>query len=319
MARSLLQGSKTVHFTSPGIRPADFPSLLEDCDYISFNSLGQLAAFGPAARASAHCGLRVKPALRYITDRRYDPAGPGSRLGVPIDKLASLSPTDPLLGLVSGVHVHNNCDAVDFAALTETTQHLESKLGNLLHQAAWVNLGGGYLFDETPNVAGLVESVERLRALFGVDVFLEPGAAIVRKSGYLISTVLDLVETEEGTTAVLDTSVNHFPEVFEYQFEPEVLGHSEADGTHEYVFAGSTCLAGDVLGTYCLEEPLNVGDRVCFLEAGAYSVVKAHYFNGVNLPGLWFLTTSGDLVAARRFSYDDFRSRYGGGQQNALV
>ena len=95
--------------------------------------------------------------------------------------------------------------------------------------------------------------------------------------------------TSDGKeVAVLDTTVNHMPEVFEYQFRPEVLGHSDA-GPHEYVLAGMSCLAGDVFGEYRFDEPLRVGSRVVFTDAGAYTIVKANTFNGIPLPTVYEL------------------------------
>src|SRR5262249_3031259 len=117
--------------------------------------------------------------------------------------------------------------------------------------------------------------------------------------------------TSDGrNVAVLDTTVNHAPEVYEYQFEPDVLGHDE-DGDYDYLLAGGTCLAGDVLGEYAFREPLRIGSRVVIQNVGAYALVKAHMFNGINLPTVYSVTEDGELVLRRRFTYDDFLSRCG--------
>ena len=44
---------------------------------------------------------------------------------------------------------------------------------------------------------------------------------------------------------------------------------------------------------------------------GAYAMVKAHMFNGINLPAIYSVTTTGELVLRRRFTYEDFVSRLG--------
>ena len=97
---------------------------------------------------------------------------------------------------------------------------------------------------------------------------------------------------------------------FEYQFEPDVLGHID-DGEHEYLLAGSSCLAGDVLGEYAFDGPLRVGSRVVVTGMGAYSLVKSHMFNGINLPAIYSASERGELALRRRFTYDDFVSRTG--------
>ena len=141
-------------------------------------------------------------------------------------------------------------------------------------------------------------------------MLLEPGAALVREAGYLVATVRDLFESGGSQVAVLDTSVNHAPEVFEYQFAPEVVGHSP-EHPHAYLLAGATCLAGDLFGEYRFAAPLRIGSRVLFLEMGAYTLVKAHMFNGVNLPNLYTVAESGEISLRRRFGYEDYRARVG--------
>ena len=99
------------------------------------------------------------------------------------------------------------------------------------------------------------------------------------------------------------------PEVFEYQYEPDVLGHRD-DADWACTLAGCTCLAGDVFGEYSFDHTLAVGDRVVFLNVGAYTLVKAHMFNGVNLPTIYALTPGGELLTKRRYTYDDFAGRW---------
>jgi carboxynorspermidine decarboxylase len=141
-------------------------------------------------------------------------------------------------------------------------------------------------------------------------VYIEPGAGLVREAGYLVATVIDLFKAEGRSIAVLDTTVNHVPEVFEYQFEPDVLGHDE-EGDHEYILAGSSCLAGDLMGVYAFRRPLKIGAPVVLTNVGAYAIVKAHMFNGINLPAIYSVTPAGELVLRRRFTYDDYVSRFG--------
>ena len=99
-------------------------------------------------------------------------------------------------------------------------------------------------------------------------------------------------------------------EVLEFGYRPPVVADKE-DGEHRYILAGCTCLAGDVFGEYAFDEPLAVGSRVIFPEQGAYSAVKWHWFNGVNLPTIHALTEDGQLVEKKRFTYDDFAAQCG--------
>ena len=161
----------------------------------------------------------------------------------------------------------------------------------------------------------LCRAVDSLRSEYGVEAFIEPGSGLIRAAGYFVASVLDLFQSGGATVAVLDTTVNHMPEVFEYGFQPDVVGatpyENEDDAPHEYLLAGCTCLAGDLFGAYRFADPLKIGDKVVFSNAGSYTLVKAHTFNGVALPSVYALNTRGELILQSRPSYAEYAVRWG--------
>ncbi len=311
LARSLVGESGTVHITTPGLRADEIDQIAELCDYVTFNSLSQWQRFKGQMIGRAKCGLRINPQFSVVGDKRYDPCREHSKLGVPLDELEVVCQRNPgeLDGL-SGIHFHTNCDSLDSSALLATVQKIDNHLAPLLSKIQWVNMGGGYLFDEAQDHSEFQQAVELLRDKYKVQVFVEPGAAFVREAGSLVASVLDIFQSEGKTVAVLDTTVNHMPEVFEYQYEPDIMGHIE-NGQFRYILAGCTCLAGDLFGEYAFDKPLEVGSRIVFQNAGAYTLVKAHMFNGVNLPTIYVLKEDGELEMKKQFTYEDFMSRNG--------
>ncbi len=310
LARSVLGASKAVHITTPCFKRSEMHEIGKMCNYVAFNSFSQweLSYLLPS---SVSCGIRINPQLSFVEDDRYNPCRRNSKLGIPIQAIIGrLEHTPEAVNRIKGLHFHTNCDSSNFSELLTTVKLLDARLPTFLHQIEWVNIGGGYLFNENENLEAFSEAVRLLRSKYEVEVFTEPGAAISRPAGYLITTVSDLFESEGKIVAVLDTTVNHWPEVFEYQFEPDVVGHVD-DGRYEYILAGSSCLAGDIFGEYSFEEPLEIGSRIIFANAGAYSLVKAHMFNGINLPTIYALTENGELVMKKRFTYADFADRCG--------
>ena len=311
LASQVADGHGSVHITTPGMRPAEVGEIASLCDFVSFNSLNQWRMYGAAVSGVASCGLRVNPQMSFLDDERYDPCRPHSKLGVQLDLLEDILRREPhSLSGVEGIHVHSNCDSSDLSQARATVEHLHAKLGGLLGRVQWINLGGGYLFDESESLQPLCESVDFLRSNYGLLVYIEPGAALVRAAGYIVSTVLDVFESGGKDVAVLDTTVNHMPEVFEYGFEPDILGHDDA-APHEYLLAGCTCLAGDLFGLYRFSEPLEAGSKVVFYNAGAYTLAKAHMFNGANLPTIYAVSESGSLDLKRRFTYAEYADRWG--------
>ena len=69
----------------------------------------------------------------------------------------------------------------------------------------WINLGGGYLFADDQSYDGLLGAVSLFKSKYDLDVFIEPGAALVREAGFIVSSVVDIFDSESKTIAVLDT------------------------------------------------------------------------------------------------------------------
>jgi len=311
LSRAVLGRSGSVHMTNPGLRPREVAGIPSTCDYLAFNSLSQWAAYREPLAGRIQCGLRINPGMSLVRDLRYDPCRESSKLGVPLDHVQELQDAaSGRLDGISGLHFHTNSEATTFSGLLATVQHVKNYLGPLLDQVDWINIGGGYLFDSAEDMDEFHRAADLLRSAHKLDVFVEPGTAMVRRSCFLVSTVVDVFATGGKTVAVLDTTVNHWPEVFEYDFEPDVIGDTE-NGKHDYVLAGGTCLAGDIFGTYAFETPLEIGSRVVFANAGAYSLVKAHFFNGINLPAVYALRLGGEFVLKKRFTYSDFVGQWG--------
>jgi carboxynorspermidine decarboxylase len=308
LAREILSDAGSLHLCTPGIRQDEIEKLAQLCDYVVFNSISQWDDFQPEIRGRAQSGIRLNPGLSFIEDRRYDPCRRFSRLGVSVEDLIHAFDGTRRKGL-SGIHFHTNCDSENFSELLQTVVATDRHLSPILKDLRWVNMGGGYIFAEGGVFDDFRRSVDVIRGNRDLEVFFEPGASFVRSAGLVVSSVLDIVTSHETRIAILDTTVNHMPEVFEYQFEPDVAEHIN-NGKYEYTLAGCSCLAGDLFGEYAFDRPLKIGSRITFENLGAYTLVKANMFNGINLPSIYLLDQTGDLELIKQFSLEDFVGRF---------
>ena len=307
----LCGGTRSLHLVSPLIRRETLEEFGGRLAYLTFNSLSQWRRLRATVSTETRVGLRVNPQLSLIRDPRYDPCRQNSKLGVPIARLADLIASEPAgLRGITGLHFHNNCEGTDFAGLLATARHIRDIIPKVLQGIDWINLGGGYLFNLADDYADFYEAVAIFRETFGLDVFIEPGAAAVRRCGTIEATVHDIFDGDDIQIAILDTTVNHMSEVFEFQFEPDVLGHVDG-GLHSYILAGCTCLAGDVFGQYSFDSALTIGSRITFLNMGAYTMSKAHRFNGVGLPTIYLRRLDGSLGRVETDSFDEFARNAG--------
>ena len=307
----LCGGTGSLHLVSPLIKRETLEEFGARLDYLTFNSLSQWHHLRGQVSAETRVGLRVNPQLSFIRDPRYDPCRQNSKLGAPISRLADLIKSDPAgLHGITGIHFHNNCEGTNFASLLATARQIRDVIPKILQQIDWINLGGGYLFNLAHDCADFYEAVAIFRETFGLEVYIEPGAAAVRRCGTIEATVHDIFDGDDNQIAILDTTVNHMSEVFEFQFEPDVLGHVDG-GLHSYILAGCTCLAGDVFGQYSFDTALAIGSRITFLNMGAYTMSKAHRFNGVGLPTIYARRLDGFLDKVRADSFDEFAQNAG--------
>jgi carboxynorspermidine decarboxylase len=319
LAREILGEEQKLQLTSPGLRGDELETLLSLCDGISFNSLSQWARYKKNTYGRVTCGLRVNPQLSFVKDIRYNPCGTHSRLGAPLEQINQVLSSEPeALAGIEGIHFHTNCDATDWSPLLKIVQHLDAHIPGLLRQCRWINLGGGYLLEEKTDLSGFRDAVQLLQNKYGLEVIIEPGAGVVRDTCCLVAQVVDVLVSDGMQIAVLDTTVNHMPEVFEYQFSPDVVD-DKSEGRYCYMLTGATCLAGDVFGEYAFDTPLAVGSKVTFTGVGAYTLVKSHTFNGVNLPAIYALTAAGVLKLQKQFDYEDFRHRRGPSRHHETV
>mgnify|MGYP001299037992 CR=1 FL=1 len=309
IARDTLKMDGTVHLTTPGLRPDEVRRISEYCDFLSFNSISQWLRHKDDLAPNLEIGLRINPEISFLDDSRYDPCRAYSKLGAPISSVKeTLVNGSPIL---SGLLFHNNCNSPDFQELLLTVKKLESELGCVLDNSRWINLGGGYLFDgDSVNLDSFDEAVWTLKSKHGLEVYIEPGSTFVRDAGFLVSTVLDLIENGGKAIAILDTSVNHLPESFEYDWRPDMLTDIK-HGRYSYIIAGSTCLAGDVFGEYSFAEPLEVGTKVVMHGVGSYNLVKAHSFNGLPLPSIYALHADGKVTLVKDFTLKEQSQKWG--------
>lgn len=201
------------HVYSPAYTPDEFHEILNYADHIVFNSFTQWKKYGNLARvAGKSCGLRLNPecSTQPSDHAIYDPCGPTSRLGI---TEANFQPD--LLDGIEGFHFHTLCEQ-NADDLVRTVAAFEMRFGRYMEGMKWLNLGGGHHITRADyDVDALVNCIIYLRDKYKVQIYLEPGEAVVLNAGYLVSTVLETMKNRKDI-AILDTSAAcHMPDVLE--------------------------------------------------------------------------------------------------------
>lgn len=301
-----------LHIYSPAYRHQDIDRILNYADHLTFNSISQWQRYYPLIQQLStppSVGLRINPQYSPVETALYNPCQPYTRLGVSPEHLGNVLP----LG-IDGFLSHNLCES-DSYALEKTLLSIEEFFGQFLPQLQWLNLGGGHLmtrqgYDVEHAITVLREFHQRYPH---IQLFMEPGAAITWETGFLLSTVQDIIPTAELTNVMLDVSFTaHMPDCLEMPYQPVISGaHPPQPGEKIYRMGGSSCLAGDFMGDYAFSQQLSVGDRIIFEDMMHYTMVKTTMFNGVVHPSIGILKKDGTFEMWREFSYPDYRARLG--------
>lgn len=309
---------KETHAYSVAYSADEMPEVLKYADKIIFNSISQLNAFSEQARAQdIPVGLRLNPKTSNSSFIIADPARPFSRLGEhDKDKITAV------LGDITGVMIHNNCENDSFEAFSESLADIENRFGDILAQLEWVSLGGGihFIAPDYP-LEKLAERLKGFSEQYGVQVYLEPGEASIHGAGSLVTTVLDTMHNEKNL-AVVDASIEaHMLDLLIYRESAPITAINDAsisalpvnldeteDMSENTIVYGRSCLAGDIFGEYDLPNNLQIGDQISFGNAAGYTMVKKNWFNGVNMPAIVIRRLDGRIDVQREFDYQDYKA-----------
>ncbi|MDR0985185.1 MAG: carboxynorspermidine decarboxylase [Endomicrobium sp.] len=267
---------------------------------IIFNSISQLNMFYNKVK-HFEIGVRINPGISYSSFNIADPARQFSRLGIVSKKSIKY-----IINKINGLMFHYNCENDNFTKFSEMLNEIELKYFDILNEKRikWVSLGGGISF--TNNQYPINKFCKKLKEFskkYDVQIYLEPGEAVVLNSCELVTTVLDIVENIKKI-AIVDASVEaHMLDLLIYRVCAEIR---TKPGNNEYIIAGRSCLAGDVFGEYHLLNKLKIGSIIRFTNAASYTMVKKNWFNGVSMPSIVVKELNGQIRLIKDFVYNDF-------------
>ncbi|TPH71209.1 carboxynorspermidine decarboxylase [Helicobacter pylori] len=326
------ESQKEICVYSPAFKEAEMSAILPLATSIIFNSFYQYATYKDRildknkqlenlGLSPIKMGLRINPLYSEVTPAIYNPCSKVSRLGIVPSEFEKGVREHGLEG-VSGLHFHTHCEQ-NADALCRTLEHVEKHFKPYLENMEWVNFGGGHHITRSDyDVNLLIQTIKNFKERYhNIEVVLEPGEAIGWQCGFLIASVIDIVQNDQEI-AILDASFSaHMPDCLEMPYRPSILKISvendeeiievekgENQGAFSYFLGGPTCLAGDFMGSFSFETPLKRGDKIVFQDMLHYTIVKNNSFNGVPLPSLAKLDQQGFKIL-KNFSYEDYKNR----------
>jgi carboxynorspermidine decarboxylase len=298
-----------VHTYSPAFKDEDIEEIAQISDHIVFNSPSQLQKFASKVKeinSNIEISLRVNPEISSSPVDIYNPCGIYSRLGTTLENF-----DESIVKHLDGLNFHALCEQ-DSDALEEVLLSFDEKFGKYLKNLKYVNFGGGHhITRKGYDVEKLIWLIKEFKKKHNnIDIYLEPGEAVGWETGFLVSSVLDTFKNGMNV-AILDTSAEaHMPDTLAMPYRAMVRGSGEAgEKAYTYRLGGNTCLAGDIMGDYSFDQPLQIGDQVIFEDQIHYTFVKNTTFNGIKLPSLAIKRENGEIEIIKEFGYEDYKGR----------
>ncbi|MBU2897362.1 carboxynorspermidine decarboxylase [Vibrio hepatarius] len=290
------------HAYSVGYSEDDVREVADICDKLIFNSHSQLAAYHHIVESKASIGLRINPGVSYAGQDLANPARQFSRLGVQSDHI-----NPEAFKSIDGVMFHMNCENKDVDAFVDLLDSVSETFGQYLDKLSWVSLGGGVFFTWPGyDIEKLGLALKAFAQRHDIQVYLEPGEAIITNTTDLVVTVVDVVENGMKTAIVDSATEAHRLDTLIYN-EPASVREASKSGIYEYVIGSCSCLAGDQFCIANFDQPLNVGQRLHIVDSAGYTMVKLNWFNGLRMPTVYCERSNGQLQKLNEFDYSDFK------------
>jgi len=298
-----------VHTYSPAFKADEIEEIAKISDHIVFNSPNQMKQFFwkvKEVNPRIEVSLRINPEVSSSPVDIYNPCGLYSRLGT-----TAANFDKSLLADLDGLNFHALCEQ-DANALEMVLESFDEKFGQYCKNLKFVNFGGGHhITKKGYDIQKLICLIKDFKQKYpNIDVYLEPGEAVGWETGYLACSVLDTFYNGMDL-AILDTSAEaHMPDTLAMPYRAEVRDAGKAgEKPYTYRLGGNTCLAGDIIGDYSFDKPLEIGDTIIFEDQIHYTFVKNTTFNGIKLPSLVIKRKDGSIELVKEFGYEDYRNR----------
>lgn len=295
--------NKPVHTYSSAFKDCDYPHIIQYSDYIIYNSINQLNYFYDYSK-NKKLGIRINPEYSTVKRKSVDPCQQYSRFGVTIDNLEKIR-----MEKISGLHFHTMCGQYSLT-LANTLDVVGEKFDYYLSRVCWVNIGGGQLFTAYDyNVNEAINAINNFKNRYDIEVFAEPCETVVLDSGYTVASVIDIVHNGMDSVILDLSAICHLPDIVNAPYRCAIYN---ADYPQKkpftYRICGCTCYAGDIFGDYSFDYPLQVGDKVIFIDTASYSMVKTNYFNGITPPDYLVFEHPEKITVAKEYGYNTFLS-----------
>jgi len=296
LARALAAGfpAERIVFSGVGKSDAELVAAVEaGVGHVHLESGAELAALAAIVERRGRpvrVGIRVNPDVTADTHPYIATGRGGIKFGVPIDQVLPLAleiGRHPLLTLDT-LAMHIGSQLLDPRPFREGVERLLELVAAL--RAAGVttvqslDIGGGlgirYRDEEPLAPATLMQALLPGIRESGLALVLEPGRYLVGSAGVLLTEVLSRKHSGGKDLVIVDAGMNDLVRPSHYKAYHEIVElEARAGAVLPVDVVGPVCETGDFLALDRALPPLERGDCLALLGAGAYGFVMSSNYN----------------------------------------
>jgi len=268
---------------------------------------------------TARIALRINPDVDAKTHAKISTGMADSKFGVPYGDAPRLyAKAAKLPGLkVAGIHMHIGSQITDLKPYRDAFTLMRDLVGTLReagHALEHLDLGGGLGVpyrsgnDIPPSPQAYAAVVRETVGDLGLKIVLEPGRMIVANAGVLVARVIYAKHGRDKTFTVVDAAMNDLIRPTLYEAEHEIWPVSEAVGRTAPILqdvVGPVCETGDYLALNRKLPPLEAGQLIAFMTAGAYGAVMSSTYNSRLLVPEVLVKGADRAIVRPRPTFDD--------------
>lgn len=283
--------------------------------------LDRLIAVAASRGATPAIAIRVNPKIGAGGHAKITTGGATDKFGVPVEEAIALyarASTSPHLTPVGlACHIGSQITSLEpMEAAFRTLREVVLTLRSLGHTVERLDLGGGlgvpyHGQTDTPSIADYAAMCARVLQGLGVEAAFEPGRLLAANAGLLLSRVIQVNQRADGRRfLVLDAGMNDLMRPALYDAFHDLVPVRPREGELlAYDLVGPICESTDIFARDRMLPPLEAGDLVAFMSAGAYGAVLASEYN--SRPLVPEVLVDGDrwAVVRARPSYEDMWAR----------
>jgi diaminopimelate decarboxylase len=273
--------------------------------------------------ARARVSIRINPDVDAETHEKIATGKAANKFGVPyrsaraVYARAAQLPGIEIQGL--DVHIGSQITRLEpFALAYKLMADLVVTLRGDGHAITHVDLGGGLgipyrgVNDIPPHPEEYANLIQRIFSPLSVKVLLEPGRMITGNAGILLTRVIYIKPGNGKTFVVIDAAMNDLVRPTLYDAWHDIIPVAEPAGGSANLpvdVVGPVCESGDVMASDRPLPPLQQGDLLAIMTAGAYGAVQAGTYN--SRPLVPEILVKGDRysIVRPRQTYDDMIGR----------